>query len=91
MQSLGLDIGLGHGIIDRGRDGLKLFEVRAAVHSISGAKTYLRVSDGEGLSLDVLVSNGHCVRRWAILVAGVQDQESVNKSREDGLTMGHPC
>ena len=78
VQSLGHDIGLGHGVIDRGWDGLKSFEIRIIVYFISDAKAYLRVSDGEDLSLDRLVSDGHCRRGRTILVAKAQDQEPAN-------------
>ena len=77
VESLGLDIGHGHGVVDRSWDGLKLSKVKTMTNLIRGVKVYLGVSDGEDLGLDRVVGDCYSRRRRAIL-AGTRDQTSAN-------------
>ena len=77
VESLCLDIGLGHSVVDCGRDGLKLSKITTTENCIRDVKAHLGVSDGEDLGLDRLVGNCHS-RRGRTILARARDQASAN-------------
>lgn len=77
VESVGHDIGLGHRVVDRGWNGLKLPKVKTTGILIREVETYLCVSDGVDHGFDRLVGNRHS--RWGrTILATAQGQTSAN-------------
>ena len=99
MHCLGHGVGYGHRVDDCGRHELKSPKIKTAENFVSDAKAYLCVGNGEILSLDGHVGDGHCLRGRTVLsgtpdqISDVDERELVDHTRkgesgwEGGLTV----